>query len=149
MSYTLNCYKNTEENIVVNKSLPTPIPLSLSCELKYGVNLRSPVITVGTSLATMKDYNYFHIPELGRYYFRTDIKGVANNLVEISLNCDLLMSFKNEFLTSEAIIERQSYRGNVYVPDSLYPIESRTRTVTKKFPSALSSSASMVLITIG
>lgn len=149
MSYTLNCYTNTEEKIVVNKSLPAIIPLTLSCDLKYGVNLRKPVLTVGQSLATMKTYNYFYIPELGRYYFREDIKGVANNLVEITLDCDLLMSFKSEILTSDAIIERQNYRGNVYVPDSLYPIESRTRTVTKKFPQALSSSATMVLITIG
>lgn len=149
MAFTLNCYINHEDNNVVNKTLTVPVPLILSCEFKYGIDLRQPLLQVSTTLATIKPYNYFHIPELGRYYYAVDKKGVSNNIVELSLDCDLLMSFKDEFLSSECVIERNSTRGNVYVPDSMYPIESRTNVVTKKFPSALSSTASMVLVTIG
>ena len=149
MAFTLNCFTNFQENNVVSKTLTSPVPLSLSCEFKYGLNVRQPVVVVSTSLSTLEPFNYFQIPELGRYYYKVEFKGVSNNLVEATLDCDLLMSFKDEFLLSDAIIERNQTRGNVYVPDSLYPIESRTNVVTKKFPSALSTTASMVLVTIG
>lgn len=149
MSFTLQCFTNYEDNNVVNKTLASPPPLSLSCDFKYGINLRQPVLVLSTTLLTIEPYNYFYIPELGRYYYKVEFKGVSNNLVEVTLDCDLLMSFKNEFIYSEAIIERNQTRGNVYVPDSMYPIEARTNVVTKKFPAALSTTASMVLVTIG
>lgn len=149
MAHSIYCYKNYEENNVVNKTLPATPPLTLSCDFKYGLNLRQPTLTVSTTLATIKDYNYFYIPDYNRYYFKVDNVGVSNSLVTLTLDCDLLMSFKDEFLLSEAIIERNQNRGNVYVPDSMYPIEARTHVVTKKFPSALSTTASMVLVTIG
>ena len=149
MAHSIYCYKNYEENNVVNKTLPATPPLTLSCDFKYGLNLRQPTLTVSTTLATIKDYNYFYIPDYGRYYFKIDNVGVSNSLVTLTLDCDLLMSFKDEFLLSDAIIERNQTRGNVYVPDTMYPIEARTNVVTKKFPSALSTTASMVLVTIG
>lgn len=149
MAFTLQCFTNYEDNNVVNKTLASPPPLTLSCDFKYGINLRQPVVVLSTTLLTLEPYNYFYIPEFGRYYYKVEFKGVSNNLVEATLDCDLLMSFKDEFILSEAIIERNQTRGNVYVPDSMYPIEARTNVVTKKFPSALSTTASMVLVTIG
>lgn len=147
MSFTINLYSNNEETIVVNKTLSTP--LTLNANFKYGFNLTKPTLSVSTTLATMANYNYLYIPEFGRYYYITSIKGVSNSLVEIECDCDLLMSFKDEFITSDCTIERNETKGNVYVSDSLYPVESRTTTVTKKFPSAFSDTASLVLITIG
>lgn len=149
MSYTINFYSNNEETIVVNKTLsPTP-SLVLTANLKYGLDVLRPILTVSTTLATVSQYNYVYIPELSRYYYIVSYKGVSNALVEIALECDLLMSWKDEFITSDCTIERNETRGNVYVSDSLFPIESRTQTVTKKFPNALSDTASMLLITIG
>lgn len=149
MAYTLNCYVNNDENIVVNKTLGQSF--DLTCQMKYGLNVRQPVVVLAPNmpLTQFSDYNYFYIPELSRYYYKTDIKGVSNNLIELSLDCDLLMSFKDEFLLSDCIVERNETKGNVYIADSMYPIESRTNVVTKKFPNALSNTASMVLITIG
>ena len=149
MSYTINFYSNNEETIVVNKTLsPTP-SLVLTATLKYGLDLLKPILSVSTTLATVSQYNYAYIPELSRYYYVVSYKGVSNALVEITLECDLLMSWKDEFILSDCTIERNETRGNVYISDSMFPVESRTQTVTKKFPNALSNSASMLLITIG
>lgn len=149
MSYTINFYSNNEETIVVNKTLSATPSLVLTANLKYGLDLLKPILTVSTTLATVSQYNYVYIPELSRYYYVVGYKGVSNALVEISLECDLLMSWKDEFITSDCTIERNETRGNVYVSDSLFPVECRTQTVTKKFPNALSNTASMVLVTIG
>ena len=149
MSYTLNCYANYEEMNVVNKTLPENPSLSLSCNLKYGLNERQPTLIVGCDITTLTQYNYFHIPELGRYYFKVDLIGVSNILCELSLDCDLLMTWKGQFLSSECIVERNENRGNTYVVDSVYPVESRTTTITKKFSKSLHDGESIILVTIG
>ena len=149
MSYTINFYSNNEETIVVNKTLSATPPLTLTANMKYGLDLLKPILIVSTTLSEVSQYNYVYIPELSRYYYVVGYKGVSNVLVEITLECDLLMSWKDEFILSDCTIERNETRGNVYVSDSLYPIECRTQTVTKKFPNALSNTATMFLITIG
>ena len=149
MSYTINFYSNNEDTIVVNKTLSATPPLTLTANMKYGLDLLKPILTVSTTLSVVSQYNYVYIPELSRYYYVVSYKGVSNAIVEITLECDLLMSWKDEFILSDCTIERNETRGNVYVSDSLYPIECRTQTVTKKFPNALSNTATMFLITIG
>lgn len=65
------------------------------------VNFSNPIITVKT-LPT--DVNYCYIERLGRYYFIESVRNLKNELFELSLKCDVLMTYKNDIEKSKAII---------------------------------------------
>lgn len=50
--------------------------------------------------------NYVHINALGRYYFIKDIVARKNGFVDLYLDVDVLMSFKDDILSSTQIINR-------------------------------------------
>lgn len=65
------------------------------------VDFLRPIITVKTLTA---DTNYCFIESLGRYYFIEDVRNLKNELFELSLKCDVLMTYKNDIEKSKAII---------------------------------------------
>ena len=50
--------------------------------------------------------NYVHINALGRYYFIKDIVARKDGFVDLYLDVDVLMSFKDDILSSTQIINR-------------------------------------------
>lgn len=50
--------------------------------------------------------NYCYISDFNRYYYIKDIVSINNNLWEIYMNVDVLMSFKEYILNNEGLIER-------------------------------------------
>lgn len=65
------------------------------------VDFSHPIITVKTLPA---DVNYCYIERLGRYYFIENVRNLKNELFELSLKCDVLMTYKNDIEKSNAII---------------------------------------------
>lgn len=58
---------------------------------------------------TVFTYNYCYIADFNRYYFIRNITIENNGLYKISCRVDVLMSFKNDVLSSEAdIIESEN-----------------------------------------
>jgi len=70
----------------------------------------------------LRGYNYCYIALFGRYYYITDLVAKSGNLMEVSLKCDPLQSFKTEILNCETIIERASSSSliNSYFNDGQY-----------------------------
>lgn len=66
--------------------------------------------------------NYARITEFNRYYFITDITSIRNNLWEISMTCDVLMSYKTEILNLPAFIMRNQFKYNELLEDKRYPL---------------------------
>lgn len=92
-----------------------------------------------------QDYNYCYIPQFERYYFIRDIRVARNDLFYVSLEVDVLMSFKSEILALNALIGKQEEGGNPYA-DGQFKIEVRTDTTTFEFESPFSS-GDYILIT--
>lgn len=105
----MNCtlyYNQSQENklnkVLTNKGTRTILFLN-------SVNFLRPTITVKTLPA---DTNYCYIESLGRYYFIEDVRNLKNELFELSLKCDVLMTYKNDIEQSKAIITESTNEIN-------------------------------------
>ena len=128
MSVNVKFYITGDNPNVMNKSL-TEIA-SLDCDIKEPVNKESPEIYVSGNLIGV---NYAYIAEFGRYYFvyPTGEHAVTTRL---RLESDPLMSFKAGILASPAVVARNPWHFDLYVPDNNLPIEARTASAILNFP---------------
>ena len=129
MSYTCTLYTNTSNPNVMSKEI-----LSLgdfSCDFKNTIDVETPEVYVAAD-STYDKANYMYISEFGRYYFCKGRVGPGNT---ITFECisDPLMSFKDEILSSPAVIARNPWHFDLYVPDPKLPVEARSAIATIKF----------------
>lgn len=96
-------------------------------------------------------YNYMYISEFNRYYFIDDIKNVSNKRWIITASVDVLFSFMNDILETNAIIEKveNEVTANLYLDDGSFVMDSRKYNEIKEFPSGLNENGSYILICAG
>ena len=63
--------------------------------------------------------NYCYISDFNRYYYIDDIVSIANNLWEISLDCDVLYTYKDKIIENDAFIDRQENLYNDEIIDEI------------------------------
>lgn len=140
-------YNNNSENNVLNKSLSNEY--LLTGFLRDSSDIRNPTIKVNTN-DNIIGYNYCYIPKFNRYYFITDITIVRTGIYDITLKCDVLMSFRNEILESYAIINSTTTdKTNKYLSSDIYKSLVKDFTSVIQFPSGLLDSGEYILITAG
>lgn len=97
--------------------------------------------------ATIAKWNYAYIEDFGkRYYFIRDIASVGRGLWDITMRCDVLMTYKDDILSSTAFLSRGEYGNSLLNDDiaSFYPTktikeEDADGPTTKIEPSAILS----------
>lgn len=140
-------YVNNEEPEKVNKNLGTG--RTIEGTLKDRVIIERPSILIETDI-DINDYNYFYIPEFNRYYFRTDIEVVRNNLFRISGRTDVLMSFKEQMKNFQVILDHSEVTGVTnYQSSPVWQALVKTKTDIINFPYGLSENGEFILITAG
>ena len=92
----LNLYKTLDSENVINKTLTDLMTIDIN--LKASVNIVNPEIVLN---GDFRGFNYAHIPELNRYYFIDHIEQLNLKLVKLNLRCDVLETYKNDFLNNE------------------------------------------------
>ena len=144
----LKLYKNNSERNCVTKTLSNE--LSLNGTLRHETSIKTPVITI-VGNDSIIGYNYAFIVEFNRYYFITDIKSVRNGIWELSLLCDVLMSFKDDILSSFAVIDQtQEYDTSAYLSSDTFVASVKDKTDIINFSgSSLLDSGEYILITAG
>lgn len=142
---TLNLYKTTSEVNKVTKTLTDEI--SLTGTLRDASSVMKPTIMIEED--NISDYNYAYIPEFGRYYFITNIDSVRNNIWNISMRCDVLMTYADEIKNNTAVIARNSNLWNLYYQDEQFKILNYETIQTKSFNASLNPSSQIVLICAG
>lgn len=130
MAYSCTLYMNTSGEDYINKVLNGGA--SLSCEFKAPIDVENPVVYVSGG-ASLDRYNYMYIPEFGRYYYAKAVGGTGNTIT-FECKSDPLMSFKTQLLSCPAVISRNPWHFDLYLPDSKLPIESRSAGAVLKFP---------------
>ena len=135
MSYNVVIYMNNSGDDYLDKVLSGAT--TVSCDFKQPVDIENPTIYISATDAYDK-YNYCYIAEFGRYYW---MKPVAGNGQTITFQCesDPLMSFKSQIRACPAVVSRNPWHFDLYLPDSKLPIETRTASAIIKFPNDLFS----------
>ena len=108
-----------------------------------------PVVLIeGEYLA---DYNYAHIEEFNRYYFIRDMKSVRNNIIQLSLEVDVLMSYSEQLRNNPAIIDKQQSlsNANMYIDDGDWIIQNNEAIQILDFEGGFNNEGEFILIAAG
>ncbi len=132
---------------VVNKTFEVIINAQ-SFVLNHESSVMKPTIRIQYP-NNLYEMNYVYIADFHRYYFVTDIVSVREGLWEVSLRCDVLMTYKDKLLALDAIVERQANRYNLYIDDNETILQNNTNTQTLTFGSGFSNSGSYLLTVAG
>lgn len=148
MGYNVDLYYNSSDKHELNKAL-TLVADDVACDLKAPVDTVRPVITIAATDAYDR-VNYVYIAEFGRYYYANPV--VKNNQI-ITYECksDALASFKSGVMASPAVVARNPWSYDKYIPDNKLPVESRTVKGVIKFPNNhfAGNNNTYILTTIG
>lgn len=61
--------------------------------------------------------DYAEIPQFRRFYYINDVISVREGLWQLSMSCDVLMSFKDQIRELDAMVDRNQYKGNPLLED--------------------------------
>lgn len=91
-------------------------------------------VTINDVIRFLSSCNYAYIEEFKRYYFITDIISVKNNLWQINMRVDVLMSHTEQIKLLSGIIERQENIYNDYLVDNQIQFQTNWHTETIEYP---------------
>lgn len=92
-------------------------------------------------------FNYAMIPEFSRYYYLRNVRAVRENIFDISLQSDPLMSFDLSEVTG-VVVESQN-GGSNYLPNRNWVRLVKSKTDILNFSNGLLESGEYILITAG
>ena len=144
--FTCSCERNR-----VNKSEYLENRFVLDGTLRKPSSAMNLDIDIEKSNPLEYHYNYMYISEFDRYYFIDEIVSVRNRLWTIKASVDVLMSFKNDILSSEVIIDKveDESAANLYLDDGSFVMDSRKYNEIKEFPNGLNETGEYILICAG
>ena len=128
---TIKLYNNLSDKIVVDKNI-TQQGSDVTGTLRENCSIIDPVIkmsAIGNNLLTS---NYAYITEFARYYYITNIVCVGD-LFEVHMHVDVLMSFRGDIRTNNAVISRQERNYNLYLQDGVFKTYSQPHYEIKQF----------------
>lgn len=112
---SMTFYKNNSDHIEVNKSLQV-VASDVPCVIIDATSIKDPVLMFSKYLEPLS-YNYVYVPQFNRYYYAEEPPQYENGFYTIKLHVDVLMSFKNQFLNEEVVVDRSESNYNLYLPD--------------------------------
>lgn len=139
----IKLYNTTDDNIKVNKTLSDEVVYNI--KIKAETSIIEPTIILQTENYITSNYAY--IEHFNRYYYIENIVVFPNNIYNISLRCDVLMSYKDDILNSYAYIEQQTNVNEYYNSD--YQSEVRKEVDIYKSNVILEEGKENVLVAIG
>lgn len=102
---------------------------TVSAMLKNETEITAPVVRLNSAMPPAA--NYCYIPAFERYYYINKQNILPGGINELSLQCDVLMSFKSTILDSTVIAERSTNHCNKSLPDNL-PLLAKRNVIYKK-----------------
>ena len=144
--FTCNCERNR-----VDKTDYLSNRFVMEGSLRKQTSVTSLEIDIEKTNPLTYDYNYMYIGEFDRFYFIDDISSVRNRLWTIKASTDVLMSFKNDILTSSVILDKveNELAANLYLDDGSFVMDSRKYNEIKEFPNGLNENGEFILICAG
>lgn len=143
----IKIYHNYSANNKLNKTITLLIEKNV--KLKNETNIIRPTIILTGDISN--NMNYVYIPKFNRYYYIVDKKSINNEMYEIFLEVDVLMSFKEIILNLHCIIDKQQDLTNInkYYNDGSFIVSSKEFIKTINFPNGFNENGEFILITAG
>lgn len=143
----IRLYNSSDETNKINKTLLNEIVLNGT--LKDETSVLNPIILIEANNLTQ--YNYCYIPLFKRYYFIKDITVVRNKLFRLFLDIDVLMSYKNDILNLDVIIDKSETNNNAdkYINDGSFVCENKSYNTVLNFNNGFNEQAHYILVTAG
>lgn len=114
---TITFYRNRSDTNVVDKDISEAFTSSFVGILREESSVLAPVITLQASPDSFAICNYAYIAEFDRYYYIEDIAAIRNNVTQITMRVDVLMSYKTQIRASSALVKRNAYSYNLKLND--------------------------------
>ena len=131
MSFSITLMNNRDE---LNKITKSPITvMTITGTMREETDIVDPEINVEYA-GTLTNVNYMYIPELHRYYFITKIESVRTNIWRIYAHCDVLKTYAEGILGTEAVVARSESSYNLYLNDAMFKVYSNPRLQCANFP---------------
>ena len=143
---TITLYNNSSEPNKISKHL-TPVSTALSGSLRNESEMVNPVVLIEGNISSLQNANYARIESFGRYYYITEMKSVRNNIVELHLHTDVLMSFDISAV-SGVVVEAENIGSN-YLRGRQFVRLVKSKTDILPFSGGLLDSGEYILITAG
>lgn len=141
----IKLYISSDETNKIDKTITNEIVLTGT--IKDETSVINPIILIEADNLTQ--YNYCYIPLFKRYYFIKDITVVRNNLFRLFLDIDVLMSYKDEILNLDCIVNKQENNSTPYINDNSRIYENRNFTSIINYRNGFDDDGNFILITAG
>lgn len=147
-------YRNLSDKRFLNKNIVVQETVDNAILLDDNIDISAPHFRIKD--IAINTYNYCYVPDFGRYYYISNpVSAKYNNITDIACEVDVLMSFRNDIMTCDGIVERSTNEGNVLIADSTYNINRVDDTITNiafsgcELANGTNASNSYLLITFG
>ena len=114
-------YTNNSDSNVLNKDIVLQAQLVCYAK-KENIDILSPDILLSYIDIKALNINYCYIKELNRYYYINSYKYEKNHLLKLTLQTDVLMTFRDNILLSSGVVKNtkniQNYNSNFEVLDT-------------------------------
>lgn len=139
-TFDIKLYRNSAENNKVDKTSQLSLVSTLTGTLRESCSITNPVIKIYYS--GLPTFNYVYIARFNRYYFVKSITSLINNLWEISLHVDVLMSYRLQMLNLTALVSRNENDYNLDLKDDRLVAENDFTFTTVEVPNSVLSTSS-------
>ena len=140
-------YYNRSDDRKINKELEGET--IFEGQARDEMNIMSPVILFDTP--DILRFNYAYIEEFERYYSVVDRVSYREGLFEVSFQVDVLMSFRQDILLYQVVVDKQSElsNGDEYIDDGSLVTDNLMFTQVFNYPDGFIENPEYILITSG
>lgn len=140
-------FYNVSDPRCINKSLIEGS--TFEGQARDQISIMNPIVIFDTE--NIIKYNYAYIPEFERYYTIDNIVAYRNNLYEVTMTVDVLMSFRRDILSCVAVVDKQAMQenGDEYIDDGSLVTENVMFSDILEFENGFNDTAEYILIVAG
>lgn len=125
-------YKNSAELDIVDKTNYLEEVGVISGVFREAASVVHLAVTI--EYPTVPDFNYVYVGAFRRYYTVTGFTTIRQNLWEISLSIDVLMTYKDVIMATTAFVDRNEFEYNANLVDTKNVVEEEFEYTTTELP---------------
>lgn len=146
----INFYKMDLDARVADKSNELQPITSINVKLKKRPNnIRRFNIDIEADPEDI-NFNYAYIDKFKRWYFVGEPVSIVNGLTQLPLDCDLLMTAREDIYDSTQLVERNAKFRNAYLDDPMMNYAAYETIACVSFPETSANvKDTIILITAG